>query len=209
MKVLVTIGSMAEKKFTRLFQAVDELCEEGVLDGAEVTAQVGFDHYHSSYYKCFDMVSDENFKKMIDRSDLVITHAGTGTVTASLKRGKKVIIFPRRAAWDEHYDDHQMELAELFAKKGYALQAGCKEELKYHIQHIDDFHPVPFRSDNKRMNRIVIDSIETQNGKKTGAHSGRTYEDCNSRPHRGKFWKKRILSFSGNRAGKSGGFPRQ
>ena len=160
MKVLVTIGSMVEKKFTRLFKIIDELCEERVLDGSQVIAQVGFDQYQSSNFKCFDMIADEKFKKMIDESDLIIAHAGTGTVVSSLKKGKKVIIFPRMAQYDEHYDDHQLELAELFTKQGYVLQARNKEELKEHIQNLDKFIPVPFVSNNKRMNDLIIDFIE-------------------------------------------------
>lgn len=160
MKVLVTIGSMVEKKFTRLFKIIDELCVEGVLDGKQVTAQVGFDNYHSDYFKCFDMLADEQFKQLIDECDLVIAHAGTGTVTSSIKKGKKVIIFPRMAQFDEHYDDHQLELAELFTKQGYVLQAKNKEELKYHIQNLANFAPTPFVSNNERMNKLVIDFIE-------------------------------------------------
>ena len=66
---------MVEKEFTRLFKVIDELCEEGVLDGKELTAQVGFDNYKSQYYKCFDMTADEGFKRLIDESDLIIAHA--------------------------------------------------------------------------------------------------------------------------------------
>lgn len=160
MQVLVTIGSMVEKKFTRLFKIIDELCEEGVLDGKNVTAQVGFDKYQSKNFNCFDMIADEEFKSLIAKSDLIIAHAGTGTVVSSIKQGKKVIIFPRMAKYDEHYDDHQLELAELFTKQGYVLQARNKEELKYHIQHLDEFVPVPFISNNERMNQLIIDFIE-------------------------------------------------
>lgn len=160
MKVLVTIGSMVEKKFTRLFKTIDELCEDGVLDGSEITAQVGFDNYKSQYCKCFDMIADEEFKRLIDESDLIIAHAGTGTVVSSLKKDKKVIIFPRMAKYDEHYDDHQLELAELFTKQGYVLQARDKEELKKCIERLDEFVPVPFNSNNSHMNKLVIDFIE-------------------------------------------------
>ncbi len=160
MKVLVTIGSMVEKKFTRLFKAIDELCDEGVLDGALITAQVGFDAYHSTRYNCFDMIADEQFKELIEESDLVISHAGTGTVTASIKKGKKVIIFPRMAQYDEHYDNHQIELAELFSKQGYVLLATTKDELKYCIQHLDSFLPTTFVSNNAKMNNLIIDFIE-------------------------------------------------
>lgn len=160
MKILVTIGSMVEKKFTRLFKIIDELCEDGVLDGKQITAQVGFDNYHSENFMCFDMISDENFKKLIDEADLIIAHAGTGTVTSSIKRGKKVIIFPRLAEYDEHYDNHQLDLADLFTAKGYVLQARTKDELKNCIEHIDEFVPVPFISNNDRMNQLVINFIE-------------------------------------------------
>lgn len=163
MKVLVTIGSMVEKKFTRLFKIIDELCGEGILEGSQVTSQVGFDNYQSPYYQCFDMIADEEFKRLIDESDLIITHAGTGTVTASIKKGKKVIIFPRMARYNEHYDDHQLELAELFTKQGYVLQARNKEELEYHILHVNEFEPTPFKSNNKAMNELIVDFIE--NGK--------------------------------------------
>lgn len=160
MNVLITIGSMSEKKFTRLFKAVDQLCKENILDPSRVKAQVGFDQYHSQYYKCFDMVSDEEFKRMIDEADLIISHAGTGTVISCIKKGKKVIVFPRRAKYDEHYDDHQLELADLFARQNYVLVANDVDELRKCVQKIDDFHPSKFVSNNEKMNRIIIDFIE-------------------------------------------------
>lgn len=162
MKILVSIGSMVEKKFTRLFKAIDGLCEEGVLDGSLINAQVGFDNYCSKYYKCFDMIPDEDFKRMLDEADLIIAHAGTGTVISSIKKGKKVIIFPRMAKYDEHYDDHQLELADLFTAKGYVLQARTKDELKKCILEIDSFTPNPFVSNNSRINSLVIDFIENR-----------------------------------------------
>ncbi len=162
MKILVSIGSMKEKKFTRFFRILDELCEEGIINGEQMIAQVGFDNYRSKYYKCFDMIDDDSFKKMIEEADLVIAHAGTGTVTSSIKRGKKVIIFPRLAEYEEHYDDHQLELADLFTAKGYVLQARNKEELRKCILEIDSFTPSQFVSNNDKINALVIDFIENQ-----------------------------------------------
>ena len=160
MKVLVTIGSMTEKQFTRLFRIIEDLCSEGVLDGKDVTAQVGFDAYRSEQFRCFDMITDEEFKALIAQSDLIITHAGTGTVTSALKQGKKIIVFPRMAKYDEHYDDHQLELADLFAGQGYVMKATTKAELRACIARLDAFVPVPFVSNNERMNCIVLDFIE-------------------------------------------------
>lgn len=160
MKVLVSIGTMVEKKFTRLFTMLDELCDEGVLNGNQIIAQISAEKYQSTRYKCFDMIADEDFKRLINESDLIIAHAGTGTVVPSVKQGKKVIVVPRMAQFDEHFDDHQLELAELFAKQGYVLQARNKEELKNCILDLDKFTPVPFVSNNKKMNDLIIDFIE-------------------------------------------------
>lgn len=160
LKVLITIGSMVEKKFTRLFHIIDELCKEQILDGHKVLAQVGFDNYESSYYKTFDLIPDEEFKQIIEESDLVISHAGTGTVTSCLKKGKKVIVFPRLATFDEHYDNHQLELAELFSKGNYVLCANDKDELVKCIKNLNEFNPTKFYSNNDKINNIIIDFIE-------------------------------------------------
>lgn len=160
LKVLVTIGTMVEKKFTRLFNIIEELCEENVLDGNRVIAQVGYDDYKPKNFKAFDMIADEEFKRLINESDLIITHAGTGTVISCLKKGKKVIIFPRMAQFNEHYDDHQLEIAELFTRNNYVLCASNKKELVKCIKELDSFVPSKFVSNNNKMNKLVIDFIE-------------------------------------------------
>ncbi|MGG3692573.1 PssE/Cps14G family polysaccharide biosynthesis glycosyltransferase [Heyndrickxia ginsengihumi] len=160
MKVLVTVGSMVEKRFTRLFKIIDELCEENILDGSKVIAQVGFEDYKARYYKTFDMIEDDKFKKLINDSDLIISHAGTGTVIPCLKKGKKVIIFPRLVKYNEHYDDHQLELAELFTKNNHVMCAKNKRELIKCIKELDSFIPEKFVSNNSKINNLVIDFIE-------------------------------------------------
>ena len=142
--IFITVGSSEEYKFPRLLQIVDELCDEGVINGKDVVAQIGYTEYAPHNYKAFDMTSDEEFKEMVAKADIIITHAGTGSVTSALKAHRKVIIFPRQYKFKEHLDDHQLELAALFTDKGYTLSAMDKEELRDRIIHIDDFHPVEF-----------------------------------------------------------------
>ena len=161
LKILVTVGSMQGRSFKRLFNIIDELCNEGVIKGEDLVAQTGFDNYQSEFYKTFDLIGDEQFKKIISEVDVVISHAGTGTVTSSLKAGKKVILFPRLSKYEEHYDDHQLELCELFVDNGCALCAKDKEELRNCILHIDEFKPQKFVSNKDNFNRLVIDFIES------------------------------------------------
>ena len=160
LKTLITVGSMQGRSFIRLFNIIDELCAEGFLNGKDTIAQTGYDNYKSKYYDSFDLIGDDKFKEIIQKSDLIITHAGTGTVTASLKAGKKTIVFPRLSKYDEHYDDHQTELADLFESQGYVLQARNKDELVACINNIDNFVPKVFVTNNDRINKIIIDFID-------------------------------------------------
>ena len=155
--IFITVGSSEEYKFPRLLRIVDELCDEGVIKGEEVIAQIGYTEYSPRNYKAFDMTSDEEFKELVAKADIVITHAGTGSVTSALKAHRKVIIFPRQYKYKEHLDNHQLELAALFTDKGYTLSAMDKEELKDRILHIEEFV-----SSNKKINKLVIDFIEGQ-----------------------------------------------
>ena len=97
----------------------------------------------------------------MEKSDLVITHAGTGSVIPPLKLGKKVIVVPRREKYKEHLDDHQLELRDVFTDAGYTLSANNKEELIEALHQIETFVPKKFRSNNSHVNQIVIDFIES------------------------------------------------
>lgn len=158
--IFITVGSSEEYKFPRLLQIIDELCEEGVVNGTETVAQIGYTNYSPKHYKAFDMTSDEEFKSLVAKADIIIAHAGTGSVTSALKAHKKVIIFPRQFEFNEHLDNHQLELAALFTDKGYTLSAMDKDELREKIQHIDEFIPVEFISSNIKINKLVIDFID-------------------------------------------------
>ena len=48
------------------------------------------------------------------KSDIVISHGGTGAIISSLKQEKKVIAVPRLAKYGEHVDDHQLQILEQF-----------------------------------------------------------------------------------------------
>jgi UDP-N-acetylglucosamine transferase subunit ALG13 len=44
-------------------------------------------------------------------SELVISHAGFGTIMLCKEYGVPILIVPRRKKYGEHMDDHQMEIA--------------------------------------------------------------------------------------------------
>ena len=158
--ILVCVGA-SEYKLDRLLQYVDELCDEGILDGKDIVAQIGNTDYQPRNYKGFSLIGRDEFQSYMEQANLIISHAGTGSVIPPLKLGKKVIVFPRLEKYHEHLDDHQLELRDVFTNAGYTLSAENKDELVQAIEQAKSFQPKTFRSNNEKMNRLVIDYIES------------------------------------------------
>lgn len=159
MDILIGVGA-SEYGLDRLLVMIDELCEEGLLDGNHIIAQKGASKYVPRNYKSFKLISREAYQNYMDNADVIICHAGTGSVIPPLKQGKKVIVFPRREMYGEHLDDHQLELAEVFTKAGCTMCATNKDEMISCLKQIENFQPAPFKSNSEHMNQLIIDFIE-------------------------------------------------
>lgn len=157
--ILVTVGN-TEFKFNRLFKIIDQLCDEKVLDGKKIIAQMGHSDYVPKNYDSFKFIQNDKFKEYLKKSDYVITHSGVGTIIGCLKNNKKTIVFPRLRKFYEHVDDHQIEIAESFGKSNYVLVAYDFETLKQHVKNINNFIPDVFVSNNDKINNLVIKLIE-------------------------------------------------
>lgn len=157
--ILVCVGA-SEYPFNRLIRMLDQLCEKGVLNGKEIIAQVGNATYSPKHYTFFPLIAREEFQKYLAQADLIITHAGTGSVIPPLKLDKKVIIVPRKSKYKEHIDDHQQELVDVFVTKGFAMTADTEEELQSCIENLDNFIPRKFVSNNKVLCNMILDFIE-------------------------------------------------
>lgn len=157
--ILITVGS-ATYSFERLFRIIDELCDEGLLNGQDVVGQCGCTKYVPKNYKVFDMIESNEFKKMINKSDVIICHSGVGTIINAIEKGKKVIVFPRLKKYKEHGDDHQIEIAEMFSNNNYVKCASSKKELIEIIENIESFIPNKYVSNCDKINNLIIDFIE-------------------------------------------------
>ena len=153
-KFLITVGS-TNFKFDRLFKIIDELIEEGVLKAEEVVAQTGIKSYQIKNYENFEFATHEEMSVLQQNAEVIICHAGTGTVTGSLLKGKKVIVFPRLKQFNEHESDNQLELATAFKDAGYVSFATDKESLVNAINSLSTFCPKQFVSNNKNFLNIL------------------------------------------------------
>lgn len=114
--IFLTVGTQ-KFQFNRLLQAVDQLIETGVIQDS-IVAQCGYSTYVPKNFETCVFMEPEQFAKVLQDCDLVITHGGVGTILHAVLLKKKVIVVPRKKSLSEHVDDHQKEIAEEFAKLG-------------------------------------------------------------------------------------------
>jgi UDP-N-acetylglucosamine--N-acetylmuramyl-(pentapeptide) pyrophosphoryl-undecaprenol N-acetylglucosamine transferase len=114
LKVALIVGTMTYP-FTRLVDRVASILPpnaEVVLwqTGASANGSAG-----SSFMSPLELL------RANAEADVVICHAGVGSVLDSFDTGHCPIIVPRRAEFGEHVDNHQVLLAKSLAERGLAI----------------------------------------------------------------------------------------
>lgn len=142
--IFVILGSQ-KFQFNRLIKYMDDLVKEGIIT-EKIVVQTGFSEYVSEGIYAIPFIQKNEFNEYIEKASLIITHGGTGAIVGSLKKGKKIIAVPRNSKYNEHIDNHQYEIINIFKKQGYILSAESKEELIENIQRINLFIPKTFES---------------------------------------------------------------
>lgn len=150
--IFVAVGSQ-KFQFNRLLKKIDELIEDETITD-KVFAQIGYSDYKPKNYEYKKFITQNEFNENIEKSNLVITHAGTGVIINAIKRGKKVIGVPRLAKYNEHVDDHQIQLLKVFKGLNYIEVAKDTDELKEKIKNIDN---ETFRKYESNTDKIIED----------------------------------------------------
>lgn len=125
--IFVTLGTQ-KFQLNRLLEQMDSICSKGQVDD-EIFAQTGYSDYQPKHYKHQAFLSRDMYRDVMERSSLVITHGGVGSIVAALQADKPVIVFPRLKKYREHVDNHQEEIAVAFEKKNYLLCCRNEKEL--------------------------------------------------------------------------------
>ena len=115
-RIFVTLGTIEGYRFDSL---VDTLVEQGIAS-ASTTWQLGYTSRTDLPGTVFDEVPSATFDDLVREADLVITHAGVGTIMHLLDRGEFPVVIPRRADRREHVDDHQLQICTLLRDRRIA-----------------------------------------------------------------------------------------
>ena len=156
--IFVTLGTN-DKSFKRLLDEIENQIELGNIKD-KVIVQSGYTKYESKKMKIIDLMPINEFNKNIEQCDILITHGGVGTILDGLKKGKKIIAFPRLSKYQEHVNDHQVEIINEFYNSGFIL-TGKIEDVSKIIEESKKFIPKKYKSNNKKFNKLISDTIDS------------------------------------------------
>ena len=162
--IFVMLGTQ-NNSFIRLLEQVEKCIENGTIT-EKVIVQSGYTKYKSDKMKVFDLIPRDELEKYQNEASLIITHGGVGSIVSSIKKGKKVIAVPRLHKYEEHVNDHQKDIVELFNKKKYIIGINDVNELEQAIKEAKKFKPEKYISDNSKLINIVDKFIEKAIGGK-------------------------------------------
>ncbi len=129
-RVLVTLGTARPWGFRRLLERLLEVLPPDL----DVTWQTGATDVGDLPIDAIEMLSDAELQAQIRRADVVVAHAGVGTVLRCLEAGKAPVLVPRRAVHHEHVDDHQVQIARVAEGHGLAVHVDADELGLQHLR---------------------------------------------------------------------------
>lgn len=157
--ILVTLGTQ-DKQFYRILEALEDKLDKHLIND-EVVVQAGCSaDFKSKYMKIFDLIPMDEFDEMIKKCDLLITHGGVGSIITGLKNNKKVIAAARLSKYNEHVNDHQLQIIDNFSREGYILKLDNFDDIDKLIKDSSKFKPKKFRSNTDNMINLIDREIE-------------------------------------------------
>jgi UDP-N-acetylglucosamine transferase subunit ALG13 len=132
MKIFLTVGTHP-MSFARLVKALDQALAEKKVK-AQVFGQIGHTPYTPKHFPAKVLLSQAELEKRIEQADLVVSHGGAGSIINSLSRKKRLVVVPRLARFEEHTNDHQLDLCQALARQKKVL---CLTEMDKLVETIN------------------------------------------------------------------------
>ncbi|MFD1851641.1 PssE/Cps14G family polysaccharide biosynthesis glycosyltransferase [Oceanobacillus bengalensis] len=156
--IFVVLGTH-ELPFRRLLLEVERLKRTRIID-EDIIVQHGHTKYQSDHMILKKFINTKEMDLLYDQANIVITHAGTGSIMNGLKRGKKLIAVPRLKKYGEHNDDHQLQITNVLKSEGHLLSWEEGTNLADVMEEAKSFEPKPFQSKRDQMHQIIEEFIK-------------------------------------------------
>lgn len=133
--IFVTVG--AQMSFDRMVRAVDRWA--GNSGRGDVFAQIGPTDWKPTHIQWTNFIQPPEFRNRVRQADVVIAHAGMGSIITALELGKPIIVMPRRGELRETRNDHQLATAKQFLAQGRIIVAFDENHLIEKLDQLADF----------------------------------------------------------------------
>ena len=152
--IFVTLGTFPTS-FVRPLAVLHECCLNNKIN-TEIVVQCGYTEFESEFFEMRPFIQPNELDELTKNADLIITHAGTGSMIKAIKYGRKIIAIPRLGKYAEAVDDHQLEILEVFAEKGYVLPWHEDQNLEDLLNDVKSFVPNEYVSKKE----VIIEYLE-------------------------------------------------
>ncbi|MBR3254686.1 MAG: exopolysaccharide biosynthesis protein [Clostridia bacterium] len=156
--VLVMLGTQ-NNSFVRLLEEVQKCIDNKIIND-DVIVQAGNTKFKTKDMKLYKIMSAKKLVEYINQADFVICHGGVGSIVTALKQNKKVIAVARQKKYNEHVNDHQMQIVEAFTAQGFIKGITEVRDLEKAIKELPEFEPIKFVSNNEHILGIIEDFID-------------------------------------------------
>lgn len=95
--------------FDRLVRRMDEWTASA--GEGDVLAQIGTGTFVPVHMRHVRALSQAEFSAIVAGAEVIVAHAGMGTVITAGRFGRPLVLLPRRKEWGEHTTDHQIATA--------------------------------------------------------------------------------------------------
>ena len=149
--IFVLLGTQ-DSPFPRLLKEVEQALFELEIT-EKIYAQIGETPFKSEKMITKNYFLGEEYKQLLQKARIIITHGGAGILFNAIHLRKKIIAVPRRADFGEHNDNHQQELIQKLASLEFIYES--KNGIKEAILAIETFQPKFYTTKNTIIETIT------------------------------------------------------
>lgn len=157
--ILVLVGTF-KADFSRPIKAIEKTILEGAITD-EIIIQAGHTSYESSHMTIRKFIESDELNELYDNAEIIVTHAGVGSILKGVEKGKKMIAVPRLHKYHEHVDNHQLDILEEFANQNYLIAWNENDNFARLLAQAKNFNPSPYISNKMGLTDYLINYIET------------------------------------------------
>jgi anti-anti-sigma factor len=160
--LLIVVGT-EEYQFNALMHWIELLLKYQLIK-EEVLVQYGASTYLPDGARAYRKLSDQELLAFIDSASLIISHCDEGVAQFLEDKDTPYVLVPRLQRFREHIDNHQMEVADDFERRGIAIARSPGDLVKFIklqqtsevVPQVDETQLCEYLKDRYQANKLML-----------------------------------------------------